>query len=218
MKTNKINLRLIPLALTMTSILQSCSSNIIKTTPEVLSPVTLNSVYNSFPMIGYTNYSSRLHYTLLPLYQNFQKKKNSKQSFIIANMIAVVQPELNEEKRDEIAILLADISKKFNIKPEIFVAIIDTESNFSSERISSTGDLSMAQINVDMWNREFKRMRLPLIDKERVQSDLEYAFSFMAEILNILKIRFQHNDTEWFARYHSGTPKHKNNYFQKLFL
>ena len=218
MKTINMNQKILPLAFMITSLLQSCSTNMTKTAPVVVTEVALNTVYNLFPIIGYNNYSSDSHYTLLPLYQNFKKKKNSEQSFIIANMIAVVQPELNEEERDEIAVLLASVSKKYKIKPEILVAIIDTESNFSSKFISSTGDLSMAQINVDMWNREFARMKLPLIDKERVQIDLEYSFTFMAQILNIIKHRFQYTDPQWFARYHSGTPIHKNNYFQKLAL
>lgn len=218
MKTINMNQKILPLAFMITSLLQSCSTNMTKTAPVVVTEVALNTVYNLFPIIGYNNYSSDSHYTLLPLYQNFKKKKNSEQSFIIANMIAVVQPELNEEERDEIAVLLASVSKKYKIKPEILVAIIDTESNFSSKFISSTGDLSMAQINVDMWNREFARMKLPLIDREKVQIDLEYSFTFMAQILNIIKHRFQYTDPQWFARYHSGTPIHKNNYFQKLEL
>ena len=218
MKTINMNQKILPLAFMITSLLQSCSTNMTKTAPVVVTEVALNTVYNLFPIIGYNNYSSDSHYTLLPLYQNFKKKKNSEQSFIIANMIAVVQPELNEEERDEIAVLLASVSKKYKIKPEILVAIIDTESNFSSKFISSTGDLSMAQINVDMWNREFARMKLPLIDREKVQIDLEYSFTFMAQILNIIKHRFQYTDPQWFARYHSGTPIHKNNYFQKLAL
>jgi hypothetical protein len=208
-------LNLLPIALVLTTLLQSCSAHKVNLVVEE-KVVIENSVYNIFPVAGYTNFSSESRYSLMPRYQNFQKKQNPKQSFIIANMIAVVQPELTEERRDQIATMLAGISKRYNIKPEIFVAIIDTESNFNAEMVSSTGDLSIAQINVDMWNKEFQRMNLPLIDKERVRADLEYSFTFMAEILNILKLRFETSDPQWFARYHSSTPKYKADYFSKL--
>lgn len=211
-------INLLPIALVLTTLLQSCSAHKVKVVAEE-KVVTTNSVYNIFPVVGYTNYSpimQETRYSLMPRYQNFQKKQNPKQSFIIANMIAVVQPEMSEEKRDEIATMLAGISKRYNIKPEIFVAIIDTESNFNAEMISSTGDLSIAQINVDMWNKEFARMNLPIIDKDRVRVDLEYSFTFMAEILNILKLRYENSDPQWFARYHSSTPKYKTDYFNKL--
>jgi hypothetical protein len=59
-------------------------------------------------------------------------------------------------------------------------------------------------------------MNLPLIDIDRVQVDLEYAFTKMADILNIIKLRHEKSDPKWYARYHSGTPKFKNDYLRKL--
>lgn len=209
------------LALLLTTLLTSCSSQSVDEVRDALpseqEQLDLSSTfYGIYPYMGYQNYSAEARYSLLPKFQNFKKRENPKQSFIIANMIAVVQPELDAEARDKLAISLARVSKQYNIKPEIFVAIIDTESNFNSELISSTGDLSMAQINVEVWNREFKRMNLPLIDKQRVRTDVEYTFAFMAEILNVLKIRYESTDPIWYARYHSSTPKFKYDYFKKL--
>jgi hypothetical protein len=208
--------------LVLNLILQSCSSinsttekAAVEVETEIVSEVQ-SSVYNEIPLIGYTNFSPKNLYSLMPRYQNFENKKNPKQSFIIANMISVVQPEMDEESRDEMAVMIAKVSKKFKIAPEIIVSIIDTESNFKASMVSSTGDLSIAQINVDVWNKEFSRLGLPIISKEKVVSDLEYSLHFMAEILSVLKTRYAKTDPNWFARYHSSTPKFKNNYFKKL--
>jgi len=216
MKTTKSKNKIFAALIIVTFFLQGCSSKSVKLTSESSDPAMETSVYKTFPLMGYNNFTPVNRYSLMPRYQNFQNKQYPKQSFLIANMIAVVQPEMNEEKRDEMAGMIAKISRKYNIKPEIFVSIIDTESNFKMDMVSSTGDLSLAQINVDVWNKEFARMNLPVIDRERVVTDLEYSLSFMAEILSVLKSRFADSDPLWFARYHSNTPKYKNDYYQKL--
>lgn len=217
MKTKTHSPKLVSALLLLTLALQSCSSKSVKiAADETPATVNVSSVYNVFPLVGYSNFTPANQYSLMPRYQNFQNKQFPKQSFLVANMIAVVQPEMNEARRDEMAAMIAKVSKKFNIKPEIIVSIIDTESNFQTNMVSSTGDLSIAQINVDVWNKEFARLNLPVIDKERVVEDLEYSLSFMAEILSVLKMRYADTDPCWFARYHSSTPKFKNDYFQKL--
>lgn len=217
MKTKKSQPKLASVLLLLTLALQSCASKSVKiASEENAASVSANSIYNVFPLVGYNNYTPVNQYSLMPRYQNFQNKQYPKQSFLVANMIAVVQPEMNEAKRDEMAAMIAKVSKKFNIKPEIMVSIIDTESNFQTNMVSSTGDLSIAQINVDVWNKEFARLNLPVIDKERVVQDLEYSLTFMAEILSVLKMRYAETDPCWYARYHSSTPKYKNDYFQKL--
>jgi hypothetical protein len=227
MKTKILKSKLLPAMLLLCLTLQSCSStkstfvigesNANESESKTLgNKLLLNDPTVAIPFRGYNKFSFDSKFSLLPRFENFHRKANSKDSFIIANMIAVVQPELDEEKRDRIATILSKVVKKYNIKPEIFISIIDTESNFHPEMISATGDISIAQINVDVWNKEFQRMRLPLIDKVRVRADLEYAFTSMADILNILKIRYEKQDPYWFARYHSSTPKYKFDYYQKL--
>lgn len=96
------------------------------------------------------------------------------------------------------------------------MAIIDTESSFNHEAVSSTGDLSLAQVNVNVWNKEFIRLNLAPIDTEKLKVDKTYALDVMGRILNILKSRYGKQDRRWYARYHSKTKKYKRNYLQKL--
>lgn len=218
MKISNSASKVLSTSLLFALLLQSCSTKTVTigTEEKTVAAIATVSVYNGLPLLGYSHFTPLNRYSLMPRYQNFQNRPFPKQSFIIANMISVVQPEMNEEKRDEMAAMIAKISKKFSIRPEIFVSIIDTESNFQTGMVSSTGDLSLAQINVEVWNKEFARMNLPGIDKQRVVSDLEYSLTFMAEILSVLKTRYADIDPLWYARYHSSTPKYKYEYFKKL--
>jgi hypothetical protein len=136
----------------------------------------------------------------------------------VEKMIKAIKPALNDYKRMKLAFHLNNISKKYKIDPKIMIAIIDTESDFDNTKISTTGDLSLAQINTDIWNRELKRMKLPEIDSKRLKTDEHYALNQMAMILSILKNRHSSKDGIWFARYHSHTKKYKNVYFAKVDL
>jgi len=135
---------------------------------------------------------------------------------IIAKMIKVVQPSLEKNDRNRIAYSLYMTSKKYNIDPKLMIAIIGTESDFRNEKISSTGDLSLAQINCEVWNKEFTRLGFDKLNSKRLKKDENYALSKMAEILNILKLRHAKKDSQWFARYHSHTKKFKNEYSVKI--
>lgn len=147
---------------------------------------------------------------------NFDRKSFPNDAVVISNMISIVQPELDSVERNNIAMSMSKALKKHKIEPQIMVAIIDTESNFKNDLVSSTGDLSMAQINVDVWNKEFARLGKPRIDTARLKKDQVYAMTRMAEILKILKQRFEYKDRRWYARYHSGTRQYKTIYQQKL--
>lgn len=107
-------------------------------------------------------------------------------------------------------------ARKYNISPDIFISIIKTESNFNQQAVSATGDISIAQINVNVWNREFKRLNMKTIDQKKLKKSSRYAIQTMGEILNLLKSRYAKNDPKWFARYHSNTAKHKSVYLTKL--
>lgn len=146
----------------------------------------------------------------------FDKKAFPNKPTVIENMIAVVQPELEVTHRDKIAKQMSKALEKHKIEPQIMVAIIDTESNFYSNKVSSTGDLSVAQINPDIWNRELVRMKREPIDVARVKVDQEYALTRMAEILEIIKKRYARTDSKWYARYHSNTRHLKKGYLRKL--
>lgn len=187
------------LALMMLSLfIQSCSS--VKTANKTPLKRISKGVKTSLP----------------PKFQNFDKKPYPNESFVIANMIAVVQPELDEDERDTIASQISFAIKQFKVEPQVVVAIIDTESNFQADKVSSTGDLSLGQINVDMWNKEFIRMKKVPMNKEKIKNDQQYALIKMAEILHIIKTRYEKKDRRWYARYHSNTHRHKSEYLHKL--
>lgn len=179
--------------------IQSCSS--VKTVPK---------------KEQHKKISKKIKTSLPPKFENFDRKPYPNEAFVVANMIAVVQPELDEEERDTIASQISLAIKKYKVEPQIIVAIIDTESDFKANKVSSTGDLSVAQINVEVWNKEFIRMKKPLMIKEKIRLDQEYALMRMAEILNIIKKRYEKKDRRWYARYHSNTHKYKNEYLHKL--
>lgn len=149
-------------------------------------------------------------------YANFDRKNFPNDAVVISNMISIVQPELESDECDSIATSMSKALRKHKIEPQIMVAIIDTESNFRHDVVSSTGDLSLAQINVEVWNKEFARLNRELINREKLKQDQEYAMTKMAEILKILKKRFEYKDRKWYARYHSGTRQYKSEYLHKL--
>ncbi len=135
---------------------------------------------------------------------------------VIAKMISALNPGMNSAERQDVAIKIHHVLNKHKIAPQIVVAIIDTESSFNQDAVSSSGDLSMAQVNVEVWNKEFERMNLELIDIERVKVDKVYSLEKMAQILEILKKRYEKKDRRWYARYHSKTKKYKRLYLAKL--
>lgn len=148
---------------------------------------------------------------------NFDKVYIPNEAPLISHMISVVQPELEVNARNKIANDIHHAIKKYKVEPQIVVSLIDTESNFSYSKVSSTGDLSLGQVNVEVWNQEFKRMKLPLISKEKlVTEDQAYAMEKMAQILSILKKRHAKKDRRWYARYHSNTAKYKLDYLKKI--
>lgn len=135
---------------------------------------------------------------------------------VIAGMISTLKPGLDEDLKREVATDLQRALKKYKIQPQIALAIIDTESDFQQELVSSTGDISMAQINVEVWNKEFERMKVELIDADKLKEDKTYTMETMARILHILKKRYSKIDRRWYARYHSGNRKYKHAYLTKL--
>lgn len=148
---------------------------------------------------------------------NYDKKTLPNDQIVIEKMIQIVQPELEAEL---VSAYAKDISKavhRHNINPQIIISLIDTESNFQASKVSHTGDLSIAQVNVDVWNKEFQRLKQPLIKKGKLKHvDQGYAIDTMARILSILKNRNEKKDRRWYARYHSNTKKYKWDYLKKI--
>lgn len=148
---------------------------------------------------------------------NFDKVFIPNEAPLIAQMISIVQPELNTNARNKIANDIFHAIKKYKVEPQIVVALIDTESNFKYNTVSTTGDLSLGQVNVEVWNLEFARLKMPLIKKELlITEDQSYAMEKMAQILSILKTRHAKKDRRWYARYHSNTTKYKMDYLRKI--
>jgi hypothetical protein len=100
---------------------------------------------------------------------DFDRVHVPNRSSVIARMITVLKPDFTEARINEIAAKIHSALNKYKIEPQIVVAIIDTESDFDHTLISSTGDLSMAQVNVDIWNKEFDRMNLHPIKAEKLK-------------------------------------------------
>lgn len=148
---------------------------------------------------------------------NFDRVYIPNEAPLISQMISIVQPELEINARNKIANNIHHAIKKYKVEPQIVVSLIDTESNFQYSKVSSTGDLSLGQVNVEVWNVEFSRMKIPLIDKAKlVTEDQAYAMEKMAQILSILKKRHAKKDRRWYARYHSNTAKYKMDYLTKI--
>lgn len=134
----------------------------------------------------------------------------------VNKMIKNIQPDLQAKKRKDISEYISEVALQYKIDPQIIIAIIATESNFDHSKISVSGDLSIAQINVKVWNEEFKRLGKKTIQINKLISDEKYAIQIMAEILTILRKRHSSTDKEWYARYHSGNDKYKIVYLEKL--
>lgn len=152
-----------------------------------------------------------------PVLSDFDRKTLPNDERLIARMIEIVQPELNDKEKYEYARAISQATHEHKVNPQIIIALIDTESDFNYSKISHTGDLSVAQVNVEVWNKEFKRMKAPLIDIPKlVANDQTYAIATMARILAVLKKRHAKSDRRWYARYHSNTKKYKWNYLRKI--
>jgi hypothetical protein len=146
----------------------------------------------------------------------YKRKVSAVNVAMISKMIKAVQPDLKQQKRDQISKALFQTSKKYNIDPKIMIAIIATESNFNNAAVSVSGDISLAQINTKVWDVEFNRLGLGKIDKKLLKKDEAYALNKMGKILSILQARHSKKDAKWYAIYHSRTKKFKNQYEGKV--
>lgn len=104
---------------------------------------------------------------------------------------------------------------KRDLDPYLVAAIISVESDFRFITVNHTGDYGLTQINYRIWSREFQRLNIKVLSKERLVNDPQYSIRTMTRILEIVKERFP-NDPLWYARYHSSTPKFKNGYAKKV--
>lgn len=104
-------------------------------------------------------------------------------------------------------------AKEKGIDPNLVLAVLMTESTFNQGAVSPTGDYGIGQINIKVWNKEFKRLKLKPLNSERVKADQDYAIKKTVEILAIVK---KDSDPYWIGRYHSKTPSLKIGYYNKI--
>jgi hypothetical protein len=147
---------------------------------------------------------------------NFDVADVPNKPVVIAKMMKTLKPTISKAQNYELSMKIHEVLRKHDIPPQILLSIIDTESSFNQNAVSSTGDLSLAQINVEICNKEFERMKKPLIDSERLKKDERYALETMVKILTLIKNRYKEQDRRWYARYHSKTKRHKSLYLSKL--
>lgn len=148
---------------------------------------------------------------------NFDQKSIPLEEKRIARMIEIVQPEIDNQFKFTVAGNIVKSAKKYQIQPQIFIALIDTESNFEPATVSSTGDLSIAQVNVEIWNKEFERLKMDkIVPLKLKENNQEYAIMMMGKILNLIKSKYQAKDRRWYARYHSNTTRYKLEYLKRI--
>jgi hypothetical protein len=134
----------------------------------------------------------------------------------IEKAILTLNPSVNPKKARRLSAIVAINSVKYKIDPRIMLSILNVESSFDQSAVSSTNDISIAQINLNVWTPSFfKNKTGKPLDVKRLKRDEAYAISRMCLILNYYKGKFP-NDKFWYARYHSSTPKFKSAYLSKL--
>lgn len=124
--------------------------------------------------------------------------------------------KLSKDHANTLARVIIRTSNEAKINPYMVTAIIVVESSFDTEAYNPTGDHSLAQINYKIWSKEFKRLGETALNKKKLILDEEYAIKIMVKILKILKKRHSKVDSEWYLRYHSGTPHLAQKYKKKL--
>lgn len=122
---------------------------------------------------------------------------------------------LPEAQLTKLARSIYQSSQAHQIDYKIMTAIMMVESGFSQSVISSTGDISIVQINYKIWAKESKRLKMEL-SESRLKQDPDYAIMKLGEILKYLKQRYAKHDPHWYGRYHSRTLAFKRSYVTKL--
>lgn len=123
--------------------------------------------------------------------------------------------KMPEAKLNMIAHSIMNSSKTHKVEPTIIISIIMVESSFNQNAVSSTGDISIVQINYKVWGKESKRLKFDL-DQARLKKDSNYAIDRMGVILSYLHKTYSTKDPHWYARYHSKTSEHKMAYLKKV--
>lgn len=135
----------------------------------------------------------------------------------IYNSIVKLKPSIKFDEAKNLSQIIYSASEEFGIDYKIICTIINIESLFIQEAISSTNDISLAQISVNHWKND---KRLSKKGKDRlkyISKDPTQAIYVQAEILKILKDTYEKDDPRWFLRYHSSTKSLKDKYMFRFF-
>jgi hypothetical protein len=144
-----------------------------------------------------------------------ERKEFNEKIVEVKKKVSRLAPHLSEERQMRVAAAIESNSKKYDIPKKVLLSIIKIESNFRSNAVSPTGDYSIVQINLKIWDKEFARLGLSKIDRVKLINSDEYAIGKMCKILNIIKARSP-RDPKWYARYHSNTPEFNEIYKLKI--
>lgn len=158
--------------------------------------------------------------SVLTVYAGTNHKNENKESFatqkkinqVLADIKVLTEQE-NVESYRPVAKSLIKYTTNHKIDYRMVLALLMTESSMNQKAVSTTGDLGIGQINYDIWQEEFLRLKKAPLDKAKLKKDTDYAIKRTVEILSLLK---NSKDKKWIAKYHSKTPKFKNAYFTRL--
>lgn len=136
---------------------------------------------------------------------------------VISAISDIVSPYIKEKhKVQKIAESIFEAAQDRKVDYLLFLSIMKVETTtFNQDAISSTGDLSIAQIKPEVWSQEFERLGKDPLDVSRLKKDASYAIDRMGEILEI-QTKHKNKDPYWYARYHSKTPTRKLRYAKKV--
>ncbi len=107
----------------------------------------------------------------------------------------------NANADEQIKTQARSIATEYGIEAELFVALVDLESNFQVGAYNArTRDYGLTQINA--YN--IKALNL---DAARLLTDPEYNLRAGAQILAWFQKTYAHREPEWFCRFNVGTGR-----------
>lgn len=175
-----------------------------------------------FTKIWYNINMKNLVITLLillaPLNKSFSAMKpETYDTMIIGSAIRILNPKIDPAYANTLSSYIRKVAIMFDLDYRLFVLILKVESDFNHKAVSTTGDLSIAQIYHKYWMKPHRRAHLKVTGHllDNILDHEFYALMVMGEILK-LNQKFVQEDLYWFARYHSNTPEFKEKYIKKM--
>ena len=135
--------------------------------------------------------------------------------------IRSLESKLGQARIREAARLVYAAAQQYGINPLILAGIVHQESNFRSglkqcwsvyrhHQTEVTCDYGLAQVN-ELWIRRWN------LDPDKLQNDDAYNLCVAARILKSLRKTYEDLEpSNWWGRYHSGTPSVRATYEGKL--